>query len=456
MAGKDIQITAAGPAPTPSAPSVPAEVIATGNISSDNPPPAPIKEAPKGKANAPAKAAKASQKAPAPEGAPDTSAATQAAFEAKVRALEVELNGGVQEGNAGKKATEKAPPLKGADQDKAKGKAEDKDPIQIELDAEESDGRGDGKSGEPGNAEAKTEADNGNKEEPGEEVEPPEAEADKDAYDSWIKSLSKPAAKKIEQQRGTIGKLKATAAERITLQPTIQNPLSHIHSLEQLESEKQYWTNVRDLARKGDAFTVQGVDGKKLTLDPEVEEDAQTINGYLRWSESFLDKAPDAKERITARQSSKPWETGEKLAPGLISDKESFASKEAVKVLRAVPSLAQHPEHEEILGHYARSKQMDEDQKPTAEHPKGKFRWVKLPLDKEGNVVGPKKAVAGKEDAGKRGAPVATGSKPEMTGRADQSVNTAELVKQAETGSEDAFRALVAAKERQYRPSRAA
>lgn len=426
-----MQITAAAPAPTPSAPSAPATVTATGITDSLSPPPAPeVSAAPKAKADKKLKA----QLAPAVENAKDTTAQTQVDFENAVRDLEKDIEGTDQEGKA-EKGKEKAAPLKGADTTKA---TEEIDPLQAELDAAEA-AAGLKKAEEPKDeAKAKTEDTD--------EAEPPEASADKDVYEAWKKTLSKPAAKKIEQLERRAAKAQEAAADRIVLQPTVTAPLSHITNLEQLEAETAYWKDVRNQIRKGEVVKITGADGKKLELDPEIEEDLKTLNGYQQWAEAALDAAPDAKERIKTRLSAKPWEQAEKLAPGMISEKDSFANKEALKILRAAPSLQQMSDYEVPLAHMVRSMQMDEDQKPSAEFPKGRFRYVKLPLDKEGNVV-QKKAVASKQDSGKK-PPTAVDSKPMAQAKETSSAG----YQQAETSrNPDDLRAALAAEMRSWK-----
>jgi hypothetical protein len=429
MAGKNSpQTTAAAPVPSPSAPK-PAESAATGNNSSSStPPPAPPQEKQ-------AQARKPSQAPPTPENAAPTAARTAAELAEALADLEKDEEE-VHEGKAGN-GNGKSPQSKGASQGKAKEEKEDKvDDLEDVIEAA-------AKAAKLKTTEVAGEAEKTAAEKEAEEVEPPEA-TDKEAYDSWIKSLSKPAAKKIEQQRNTIGTLKATAAERIVLQPTISAPLSHVTTVEQLDREKSYWTKVRDLAKKGEPFTITGGDGKKVELDPENDEHAPVIEQYRQWAEAALEAVPDAKERLNERAKSKPWEAAEKLAPGIFSDKDSFAAKEFVKFLKVNPWTHQSKDYEVQLAHMVRSMQQDEDEKPTADYPKGRFKHVKLPLDKEGNVIVTKKAPAGGEPAGKR-APTNVGSKPVVTSRAGNA-NVDELYAIAEkTGRpEDLQKALKA------------
>lgn len=423
-----MQTTAAAPAPTPSAPSAPAEVTATGNIEvPSTPPPAP--KAPKA-----TKEVKAN-KAAAPENAPDTSEKTRLQFEQDVRELEGTIEKDkVQEGKAEKTGKEKADSLKEPGKDKAK--EEEADPLQAELDAAAEAAGLQVKAEEPAKEEARAD----------EEIEPPDASADKDVYEAWKKTLSKPAAKKIDQLERRAAKAQETAAERITLQPTISAPLSHITNLEQLEAEKAYWSDVRSKARNvkpGETVKITGTDGKKLELDPEIEEDQATLAGYVQWAEAAIDAAPDAKERIKNRASSKPWEKAEKLAPGMISDKDSYANKKALEILRSNPHLSQDPDYEVHLGHMVRSYQMEEDAKATEAYPKGKAKWVRLPVDKEGNVIRPKTAVASK-DTGKK-PPTASDSRPLATSRTGTN-NANELYVKAEKSQnpDDLLAALAA------------
>lgn len=368
---------------------------------------------------------------------PDTSAQTQADFESAVADFEKDYMGDGKEGKADK-GKEKAPALKAVEKET---KPTEKDEIQADLDAAaEAAGIKKPEVVEPekvAEKEVETEV---------EEVEPPDAEADGDAYEAWIKTLSKPAAKKIQQQRGAIAKAKEAAAAAIMLQPTAQAPLSHITNLEQLEAQTAYWKDVRAQAKTGEVVKITGVNGKKLELDPEIEEDAKIIEGYAKWAETAIEQAPDARERIRSRQSSKPWEAAEKLAPGMISDKESFAHKKAMEVLKSNGSLAQDPNYEVHLGHMVRSYQMEEDSKPTATHPYGVAKWVRLPVDKDNNVIPPKKAVASTKDAGKK-PPTAVDSKPAVVAKTGSQAGYAEALTRAETSGsmEDLTAAMKAA-----------
>jgi len=438
MAGKaSPQITAAAPAPTP-APSEPAVVAATGTEQSPNPPPAPVAEKAK-----PTKAKPSKGMAIQATAAPDTSENTRAEFESLAHALEAELNGEVEEGKAGK-GKEKPAALKATEPTKPT----EKDEIQKELDA-----AAEAAGLKTAETEVATEPEKEKTPEKAEETEvsTEETEApessDAEVYEAWKKTLSKAARNKIERLEKKNFGLQAAAAERIVLQPTSDAPLSHITNLEQLEAETAYWKDVRAQVKSGEIVKIKGADGKRLELDPEIEEDKAVIDGYSRWAEAAIEAAPDAKERIKTRASSKPWEAAEKLAPGMISDKESFANKKALEFLKSNPHMVRDPNYEVHLAHMVRSIQMDEDQKPTAEYPKGKFKYVKLPLDKEGNVI-PKKAPVSTKEAGKKPPTVVETTPRSVVKTQASQQGYAEALTKAETSHSeedmrDALRALL-------------
>lgn len=379
------EITAAPPAPAKRAPkSAPTEATGNDPKADPNPPPAPEAKAPsKAKAAKPAKGM-----AVAPENAPDTSVANQIEFEKAIRDIEASYEPKpVQEGNA-EKDKEKAAALKAAEQAKAKEKEKELDPLEAEMAAAEALANGETEVAKAPEGDAEKDK------EKEDEIEAPDSETDKDAFEKWINSLSKPAAHKIQQQRKAIAKLNETAAARVVLTPTIDAPLSHVRSTEELAHEEKYWNDMLDKSDSGQAFTVTGPDGKKLELDPEVEEDAKTITQLKQWARAAIKAIPATEKRLTTRAESKPWDAAEKLAPGIISDKDSFAQKKALEILKRNPSLARENDYEVTLAHMARSMQMEEDAKPADGYPKGKAKWVRIPLDKEGKAIVPKKAAA--------------------------------------------------------------
>ena len=236
----------------------------------------------------------------------------------------------------------------------------------------------------------------GEEKEPESELEEPEVSDP--AYAKWLKSLSPPAAKKIERQQKQISELKALASDRIVVQPTLDDPLSNVTSIAELEGAKAHFESVRSgIDQLHDALkedemaplTIRLANGKEHTFKSREEMKESEV-----FAREALNSVPDKKAFFVERQQIRPWEDGTKLAPGL-TEKDSWENKEAVKFLKDNPSFKRLPDWEIKLGHMIRSMKMDKEEKD------GKARHVRLELDAEGNVKTPKRVVAQKEPAPK-------------------------------------------------------
>jgi len=229
-----------------------------------------------------------------------------------------------------------------------------------------------------------------------EEAEETEEEGDEAAPPKGLEKAPKWAQKRIQKQSETIRGLRAQLAEgAITVAPTPASPLADIDSLEKLESAVQTQKNIREWCRKHSQGGTVTVDGK------EIEISAEQVAEKLERAEAIIEAAPDWKQRLAFRQQQKPWETGERVAPGLLT-KGTPENAFMTAILKACPEIkVKIPDFEGLLGHAARSYRMEMEQTPTKEFPHGRAKWVRMELDKNGNVVTPKKAAV----KGKAGAP---------------------------------------------------
>jgi len=349
-----------------------------------------------------------------------------AQFEAEIRKLE-ESAKGTQTEQKGEETDTKAP---------AKAEPDDgqTDPVQKEMD-----------DAEAAAAAAKLEvAKEPEKKEDAEEPEPEDEDAtpEGDELQSWLKTLSKPAAKRIERQMKQIAKLQASVAERITIAPTPEAPLAHVTTTEQLAAEKAHWETVRDQSRqliaalRDDPETplqITLADGKLHEFDAP-----ENVTGAEAWATKVLDSVPEAKLTIQERLTSKPWETAAKIAPAIF-EKDSDQWKQATEFISKNPAFkTAFPDYEVKLAHMLRSMQMDAEQKA------GKARWVRLELDSQGRVKLPKKSAAPAKAPESRvpTAPATTRPAIQAAGQSDKLKS--KIAALEKSGSDDDLRAAVA------------
>lgn len=262
-------------------------------------------------------------------------------------------------------------------------------------------------------------------------------------YAKWLKSLSPPAAKKIERQQKQISTLKAAAAERIQIAPTPESPLAHVGTQEELQLEKTHWETMRDLTRKlrRDLETDPGLpleislpDGRKHVF--EKIEDVDYANDVAH---AKLNAVPDARQRLIDRETQKPWESASKILPDLF-DKDSESNKEAVKFLQRNPQFkAAFPDWEIRLARMLR------DEKRDALEKAGKIKVVVLELDAEGNVKMPRKTVAPKAAPAQRVPTAPASHRPALNGaNGNGDKLRTRLAALEKSGSDDDLRAAVA------------
>ena len=288
-----------------------------------------------------------------------------------------------------------------------------------------------------------TDEDEGEAEESDEESE---AEGEEDNQPTKPKATDKPeghqglddlpvwAKERIQKQSKDIKKLRELANTAATRsEPRVDAPLAHVATAEELREELAMARQVRDHFRsfKDSDFVSDEEGGEpKVTIKEGNQQWVFTkaeVQRKIALAEARLD--PDAvdarKEFLRVRDELKPWEKAEEILPGFHED-DSPAQALFQQVVKRSPRIrAEVPDLEILIAHAARSMQQASDTAPTKDFPKGRFKWVKYELDKEGKVVSPKRAVSdGKKPvpgkaskpAGKPGLAPAS-SKPSLKGR---------------------------------------
>jgi hypothetical protein len=363
-------------------------------------------------------------------------------FDAEMRALEAELSApqGAQTEPKGVKTD--------APRTQATAPATDtpgEDPLDRELDdAEAAMAKVKLKAAEP-DAEPEPEPESTEKETSNTtEASEEEPEVGDANYAKWLKSLSPPAAKKIERQQKQIATLKATAAERIQIPPTEESPLAHVATHEELKQEQTHWETVRDETDKlRDALEQDPTLDLEITLADGRKHRFQKIDDVrasARVAAHKLNAVPDARQRLLDRDAQKPWEAASRLEPELF-EKGSETEKQTVAFLRKNPQFkAAFPDWEVKLAHMFRSMRMEQEEKA------GKAKHVRLELDGDGNVKMPRKATVPQKSAAVPRVPTAPAiTRPALNGSNGNGDRLKSKIAALEkSGSDDDLRAAVA------------
>ncbi len=335
------------------------------------------------------------------------------------------------------KQGEKTTPQKQAPKEST---AEITDPMDKELDEHEA-AMAKAKLAPAKEEEPEPKAAEGDEEEPEGELEEPETSDPE--YAKWLKSLSPPARKKIERQQKRINDLTALSSERIVVTPTLDDPLSDITNVQQLEGADRHWETVSDgIDKVYDALKEDELAPLTITLPNGKEhtfESREQMKESQRFARAALKAVPEKKAVLMDRDRIKPWEEGTKLSPGL-TEKDSWENKAALDFLKANPSFKRLPDWEIKLGHMIRSMKIEKDEK------EGKARHVRLELDAEGNVKAPKRVVTPKASTPKARPAPSTLRPPVSSGSRDEGIRAAMERVEKEPQSDEALLALVKAK----------
>ncbi len=251
------------------------------------------------------------------------------------------------------------------DPDDAEAEDEDDDP---EADPDEGD---EAEEEEEGDDEA---------EEEGDDDDGAKAKSKKTTLDG--KELPPWAKKRIENQSATVAKLREQVAQGTVLQATPDMPLADLKTAEEVDAAAAQARRVVEWCEanpEGGDAPMAG--GGTLTLSAE-ERDAK-----LAQAKAVLGAEKAQKERIASRERTKPWEAGEELAPGLLTDDGNANNRFLQAILRDHPEIVKLPDWELIVGAAARGMRM------RVEEQSGVAKYVRVELDpKTGKAKTPAKS----------------------------------------------------------------
>lgn len=316
------------------------------------------------------------------------------------------------------------------------------DPLQAELDAEETPAPEETEAGQEA-----APAEEQENEPPQESDEQPDPNDDGEPVPKGMENWPAPAVKRIQKQSETIRALKAQVAQgAIQITPTEASPLADVGTIDALDQRLQTAKGVRAWCKENpNGGTIKLANGGTYEVTPEMAQ------AKLETAEREIEAYADRKLWLSEREKSKPWEAAETIAPGILkagTQDNTFYQN----VLKAVPELAAKlPDYEVFLACAARGmKQLIEEQQ-------GKAKYVRYEV-KDGKLVPPQRPSA----AGTKAATPASAGKPAATTQAQpfrptnqrppmraagapQPANFAALEAKAAGGDEAAARALLAA-----------
>lgn len=246
-------------------------------------------------------------------------------------------------------------------------------------------------------AESETETE-GDESEAEEEEEAPEDETDPDHVPKGMENWPKAARKRVQRQSASISQFKEALAQRPAFIADPSLPLAHCvteadlaSEIEDAKSEKQKLSALGDEDftpnDKGEEVFSYREGGKTLTMTRE------KVAAKLASATAKLDADNILAQQkfITARQTQKPWIMAEAIAPGML-EPGTPANKLYEGLVEACPEMkAKLTTHEVVVARAVRDWQREQEQAPTKEFPKGKYKWVRHEMDKAGNIVIPKR-----------------------------------------------------------------
>lgn len=246
------------------------------------------------------------------------------------------------------KAAAKAESAKGSQSQHAQESEEEK------SEAEEAEGESEEESHEEESKED-TEAEEAEEESEEAEEESEEEQEDEEEQSGAPKKLLKridkltrkrrEAEEALESAREEAEQLKSqlAGAQKIILQPTPEDPLSDVESLEELESKVAAAKRVRSWAfANRDGATIKGPNGEERFLEPG------EVAAHLANAEAVItDHGPKRKEWIASRQQ---FSTEAKAYYPQLFQAGSPAQKNLQACLKAFPDIARYPNAELIIG----------------------------------------------------------------------------------------------------------
>jgi hypothetical protein len=222
-----------------------------------------------------------------------------------------------------------------------------------------------------------------------------DAETDEEgSIEELPKSWQKTVKKLRSEAKSLRDRLKAESAR---VAPTTDSPLSNLVTEEELNQSLANAKRVRQLFGKvTDADYSEDAQGNEVfTITQGNQTFSYTraqIEQMLGRAETVLDPEVilERRQYLATREQLNPLDTAEQIVPGIVTDKDSDASKWMARVLGTVPGLRRLPDFEVLLAHAHRDFLRQQETLPTKTHPKGKVKWVRYELDKDGRVLPPK------------------------------------------------------------------
>lgn len=206
------------------------------------------------------------------------------------------------------------------------------------------------------------------------------------------------AAQRIVRQARDINQFKAALAQRPAFIADPSLPLAHCvteadlaSEIEEAKSEKHRLSALGDEDftpnDKGEEVFSYREGGKTLTMTRE-KVAAKLASAIAKLD---ADNILAQQKFITARQTQKPWIMAEAIAPGML-EPGTPANKLYEGLVEACPEMkAKLTTHEVVVARAVRDWQREQEQAPTKEFPKGRYKWVRHEMDKAGNIVIPKR-----------------------------------------------------------------
>lgn len=190
----------------------------------------------------------------------------------------------------------------------------------------------------------------------------------------FVKRLVK-QSKQIRDFKAEIASLKA--APPVTLTPTPLSPLADVESLDALEDRIAE-------ARAFKAWAKDHPDGDLVTRNgKQIDITAEQVQARLERAEAVLDAYADKKIALKEREVSRPWDTAEKIAPGILKP-GTPENQIYLGLLQTCPEIKERfLDHERILAYAIKGYQI------ASEEAAGKAKYIRQELDGMGKPIVP-------------------------------------------------------------------
>jgi len=288
----------------------------------------------------------------------------------------------------------------------------DEDEDADEADAEDDDEDEAENSDEEDEDDAEDSDDAEDEEDDDSEEDAEEAKSKKTEGRRGLEDLPKWAQERISKQSNDIRKLRDLQGREVTrLAPRPDAPLAHVATMDELRQAvttaklvRSKLTAIREddwrePEKEGEERTVTVEDGGQRFVLTESEVEAKLALANERLDPEAIEAR---RQFVQTREQLKPWERAEQIVPDF-HDEGSPAQALMKQLTGHVPAIRNLvPDIETLVAHATRSMAQDQDTAPTKDFPKGRFKWVRVALDKDGKPMPPKRA-AGQNRTEKRG-----------------------------------------------------